>query len=68
MHDAAVAALCGMDPLAYIHADGLEKAFFEAVLAEAAHQRSQELQQVALAIGKHAGYHVGEALAQMFRA
>jgi uncharacterized protein YunC (DUF1805 family) len=64
---AAVALLHGMDPIAYLSLEGIERTVADAVLKQAQKMRVQELSQVAEAVGVHAGARVGEVLAKAFR-
>lgn len=59
---AAVALLCGWDPLAYADASGVRRLFADAVLARAAKLRAEEMAAMAEAVGAH----VGNRVAQIF--
>jgi hypothetical protein len=60
-----VALLCGWDPIVYADADGVERAFADAVLERAARMRAEEMRAVVEAIGAHVGNRVGEVLARI---
>lgn len=64
---AAVALLCGWDPIAYARPSGVERIFADAVLQRAAELRAEEMGRQIEAIGQHVGNRVGEVVAQMFR-
>lgn len=64
---AAVAALCGIDPLGYALATGVNRLFVDAVLARVAVLRAEEMARMAEAIGTYAGNAVADVIGRMFK-
>jgi hypothetical protein len=67
IEQAAVALLCGMDPLRYLAADGVARVAADLVLERAAKLRSEEMRSLVEAVGAHVGNRVGEILARAFK-
>ena len=66
IEQAAVALLCGWDPLRYLSFSGQERLIADLILKRAAHLRTEELQRLVEAVGAHTGNRVGEILARAF--